>query len=252
MDKRKTGTREWSDFSYNIGVGCAHDCLYCYARTNAERIKAVSEGGWTKERIKTKLPAISKKDGWIMFPTTHDITPFYLPTALTCLVNLLVNGNKVLIVSKPHMECVKQMCDVLETWKSNVLFRFTIGTPYNHVAEFWEPGAPSITERLECLQYAFDKGYATSISMEPMLGTVEETLCAVLTWSNLVTDKIWIGKMNKIANRVKKSSVDVSDACDLIEESQSDKNIMWLVRKLKNHPKVEWKDSIKEVIERNK
>jgi hypothetical protein len=100
------------------------------------------------------------------------------------------------------------------------------------------------------LKYAFDKAFATSISMEPMLGTVEETLAAAIAWSPLVTDKIWIGKMNKINARVKKSSPEIEAACEAIAKWQGDENIMWLVNKLKDNPKIEWKDSIKEVIEK--
>lgn len=249
-EKRKTGTREWADSNYNIGIGCSHDCLYCYARTNALRYKYVAEGDWTTERVKGKLPAVSKKNGVIMFPTTHDISPFYLPVALDSLKKLLAAGNKVLIVSKPHFACVEAMCKELEPWKDNVLFRFTIGTNDEARAKFWEPGAPTIAERLLCLKYACSRGYATSVSMEPMLGTAEETLAMFETMYPFVSDKIWIGKMNKINARVKKSSPEIAKECDEVAEYQSDDNILWLVGVLKDNPKVEWKDSIKEVIER--
>ena len=29
--KGRTGTREWSDVSANVVLGCANDCRYCYA-----------------------------------------------------------------------------------------------------------------------------------------------------------------------------------------------------------------------------
>ena len=250
--KRKTGTREWADSNYNIGIGCSHNCLYCYARTNALKFKLVDTAeSWIIEKLKDKMPPTSKRKGIVMFPTIHDITPFYLPAALNALKSLLSNGNKVLIVTKPHIVCVETMCNELEKWKANILFRFTIGTNDETRAKFWEPGAPPIIERLKCLKYAFDKGFATSVSMEPMLGTVEETLTAFKTMAPFVTDTIWIGKMNRIDTRVKKSSVMIDTACKDIEVYQRDENIMWLVNKLKGNPKVSWKDSIKEVIEKN-
>jgi DNA repair photolyase len=249
--KRKTGTREWADSNYNIGIGCSHNCRYCYARTNALRYRFVeSSDAWTTEKIKDKMPPVSKKNGWIMFPTTHDISPYYLPYALEALKNLLSKGNKVLIVSKPHMVCVMEMCKELKPWAANILFRFTIGTPSEERAKFWEPGAPAISERFNCLKYAYSEGFSTSVSMEPMLGTVEETLDMFKKMESYVTDTIWIGKMNKINARVKKSSPEIAVACDEVIKWQGDENIMWLVNELKGNTKIAWKDSIKEVIEK--
>ena len=247
--KRKTGTREWAESNYNIGIGCSHNCRYCYARTNALKYKLVeSSDAWTIEKVKDKMPVISKKKGWVMFPTVHDITPFYLPTAIEALKNLLSKGNDVLIVSKPHIKCVVEMCKELEPWKSNILFRFTIGTPSEDRAHFWEPGAPIIAERFECLKYACGREFFTSVSMEPMLGTVEETLAMFQIMEPYVSDKIWIGKMNKISTRVRNDSPEVVTACDEVMKYQSDENIMWLVNELKGNSKIAWKDSIKEVI----
>lgn len=249
--KRKTGTREWAESNYNIGIGCAHNCRYCYARTSAVRFGYVeSDESWTSEKVKDKMPPISKKNGWIMFPTTHDITPFYLPTAIDALTKLLSKGNKVLIVSKPHLECVAEMCGKLDKWKSNILFRFTIGTLDEDTAKFWEPSAPEISERIACLIYAWERGFATSVSMEPMLSTVEETLEAFDNFAPYVTDKIWIGKMNKIDRRVVKVDDAVVARCNDVMEFQTDDKILWLVDQLKDDPKVAWKDSIKEVIEK--
>ena len=57
--------------------------------------------------------------------------------------------------------------------------------------------------------------------------------------------------MNKISTRVKNDSPEVSAACDEVMKYQNDENIMWLVNKLKDNSKIAWKDSIKEVIEKN-
>jgi len=251
VNKRKTGTREWAEFSYNIGTGCSHGCRYCYARSIAKRDgKIKSDTEWTSEKLKTQFPATDKKKGWVMFPTTHDITPFYLVPAIETLTKLLANGNNVLIVSKPHLECIKALCETLAFWRGQILFRFTIGTSDEDTAKFWEPGAPSIKERLACLFWAYKEGFATSVSMEPMLGTVEETLELFDRMSFHVTDKIWIGKMNKVDSRVVKTDAIVKEKCDRIIAMQSDENILWLIDKLKDHPKVAWKDSIKEVMEK--
>lgn len=243
--KRKTGTREWADASYNIGKGCSHGCLYCYAKATSK----LSNEDWLKESIKSKLPKIPKSNDYVMFPTQHDISEYYLDTAGTAIAGLLSAGNNVLIVSKPHFKCIKEICDTFIDYKDRILFRFTIGSFNDYILKLWEPGAPNFMERVLSLQFAFNHGFKTSISMEPMLEDVETTLKIFKMLELFVTDKIWIGKMNKIAERVRKSSPIIEAACKKIEEEQSDKNILWLVDQLKNHPKIEWKDSIKEVIE---
>lgn len=249
MAKRKTGTREWAESNYNIGVGCAHDCRYCYARASAVRFKQIpSNEAWTQERLKDKMPAVTKKQGWIMFPTTHDITPFYLPAAVDALKKLLVKGNNVLIVSKPHLVCIAELCEQLEQWRSQILFRFTIGAYTEEDAAFWEPGAPIIGERVKCLMYAHEHGFSTSVSMEPMLSPVDQIYYSFVFLAPYVTDKIWIGKMNKIDGRVAKVSPEVVAKCDAVRANQTDEKILWLYEQLKDHPKVAWKDSIQEVL----
>lgn len=54
--------------------------------------------------------------------------------------------------------------------------------------------------------------------------------------------------MNKISARVKEDSPEIKAAIKLIESQQSDENIKWLYERLKDHPKVAWKDSIKQIV----
>lgn len=248
MSKRKTGTREWAPASYNIGIGCSHDCLYCYARTNAK----LNSKEWVKESVKKTFPKIPKTNGdWVMFPTQHDITEYYLEKSIDSIKKLLDAENKVLIVSKPHFECIRSICNAFVYYKDRILFRFTIGSMDNSKLKFWEPGAPSFEERVQALQHAFYSGFKTSVSMEPMVDSVENTIITFYNLDSWVNDKIWIGKMNKIDKRVlgRQISTPIEIACKKIKEEQSDKNILWMVDQLKYHPKIEWKDSIKEVIE---
>lgn len=75
-----------------------------------------------------------------MFPTTHDIHPTNLPECITVLTRMLVEGNKVLVVTKPWLDCVKGLCRDLRTYKVQVAFRFTIGSDDDAILQYWEPG----------------------------------------------------------------------------------------------------------------
>lgn len=250
-EREGTGTYEWADINSNIQLGCSNGCLYCYARENALRYKRIATPDeWLIEKINPaalvkKWPASGKV---IMFPTTHDITPANIDHCLKALVNMLTPGNKVLIVSKPHLSCVERMCEDLKPWKDQILFRFTIGCLEEILASFWEPGAPSPFERIQALTYAYNQGFQTSVSMEPMLGgwsTAYETYLAV---EPFVSETIWIGKMNKIDKRVIVTNPGTKQAVANIKPLQRDFEILHLVKLLEKEPKIRWKDSIKKVI----
>lgn len=246
-----TGTREWSDVSHNIGIGCRHDCLYCYAATNAvERGVVSNRGEWINERITPRR--IPTTEGIIMFPTAHDITPYYLEASVLTIREMLEAGREVLIVTKAHTLSVKRICDEFEAYREQLLIRITVGSMNMEQTNFWEPNAPSPIERLIALGYANLRGFRTSVSMEPILHGADDAENTFRIVEPYVTEKIWIGKMNSPYKRVD-TSVDTqrSAVVDIIE-LQSDSEIMKLYEELKDEPKVEWKDSIQSVIAKNK
>jgi len=129
---RILGTKEWAVKTVNCSQGCEHDCRYCYARYNAvHRFGTVaSVNDWPNMQIRQKAVdrRYGKYPGVVMFPSTHDITPSILSECLTVLRKLLEAGNQVLIVSKPHLECIRAICRDFEQYKSQIQFRFTIGS----------------------------------------------------------------------------------------------------------------------------
>jgi hypothetical protein len=247
---RVKGTEEWASFNVNCMKGCAHDCRYCYARFDAiDRFGQIQPGHWTDEIIDKKEVNMKriKLNGTVMFPTTHDITPKGLEACVKTLWNLLSVGNSVLIVSKPHIACIERVCKEFKKFKKQILFRFTIGAFDNALLAYWEPHAPAFGERFDSLQYAFNKGFQTSVSCEPMLDSDNMVKLFYFLWP-YITDSIWIGSMNKIAKRVKIKTVRDKKQVSLIESGQTLKKIQAIYKKLKDDPKVKWKDSIKEML----
>jgi DNA repair photolyase len=245
-----SGTKEWAKYNVNCSQGCSHNCRYCYARANALRFKQIKNSDeWKTEKIRQNdvdKPRY-KMNGTIMFPTTHDITPYNVDACLIVLKKLLIAGNNVLIVSKPHIDCIEKLCTELKYWRDQILFRFTIGAMNDDILLYWEPNAPCYDERKTSLEHAYMKGFATSVSIEPMLDA--ENIYAL--WSDLVpwvTDSIWIGKMNKVRNRVIIEDSSDEKMVSLIEEGQTDNKIKEIYEKLKDALRVKWKESIKEVV----
>ncbi|MFW9872865.1 MAG: radical SAM protein [Candidatus Thorarchaeota archaeon] len=195
------GTKEWADSNVNCYYGCSNNCRYCYAKLMAIRFKRKTPETWKfMEPNQKKIDkSYNKRKGRIMFPTSHDITEESLNGCLIVLKKLLESGNEVLITTKPNFVCVKSICDKFQAYRKLVQFRFTITSLSNETLKFWEPGAPSFKERFESLKYAFDKGYKTSISIEPFLD--KDPFILVKKLIPYVNESIWIGKMNYITSK---------------------------------------------------
>jgi len=248
--KRKNhGTQEWAVKNVNCCTGCSHDCLYCYAKEMAIRFRQVTAAEWPLERIRVKdvNKRHKKNNGQVMFPSSHDITPSNLDVCLSVLKNLLGAGNKVLVVSKPHLECIKKICDVFRGYKDRILFRFTIGACDDKILSYWEPNAPAYDERREALQYAYEKGFQTSVSVEPMLDSANiDTLISNLL--PYVTHSIWIGTMNHLGRIEKGSDPVLKQTIDKIRRGQTDAIIKAIYQRHKNNPMIRWKEKVKKIV----
>ena len=88
----------------------------------------------------------------------------------------------------------------------------------------FEPNAPGYQERKAALQYAYEHGFQTSVSVEPMLDPVhiDDLIADLLPF---VTDAIWIGKMNYVGRLYSKVDPEVQAALKVIENGQTDEII---------------------------
>ena len=145
MTKQLTGTREWACKTVNVCMGCSHDCAYCYAKGMAIRFGRSTVHTWKQQTaLPAKLPEAGRgKPTRIMFPSTHDITPECLDICLDALTRMLSEGHEVLVVSKPHLACIREICERFPAFRDKLVFRFTIGSTSNAVLKAWEPNAPA-------------------------------------------------------------------------------------------------------------
>ena len=245
------GTAEWAVANANFINGCSNDCKYCYSKEMAIRFKRKTIDSWKDEEINWRAfdRTITHKDGYIMFPSTHDITPNNITLAVEYIRKILQQNNTVLIVSKPSFQCIEQICYLFENHKDQILFRFTIGSAYSDTLKLWEPNAPDYEERKRSLIHAFKSGFKTSLSCEPMLDNKIDDVINDL--SKYVTDAIWIGKMNFVLRRLKTNGNNdqlMIKAAEQLLQWQSDEKILKLYHKYKNNPKIKWKESIKNVV----
>lgn len=250
--KQVFGTYEWAVENANYISGCSHNCKYCYSREMAIRFKRKTTKNWEIEEVnKKQLEKKAKKvEGVIMFPSSHDITPKNLINTIRFLDKLLKADNEVLIVSKPHLSVIKAICEEFSNFKSKILFRFTIGSNNSETLKFWEPNAPDFEERKNCLKYAFNNGFSTSVSCEPMLDDNIKELVEEL--NPYITNSIWLGKMNFLHRRLKMNGINDKETLDnanQLIDIQSDERIKKLYAQLSSNQKIKWKESIKKVVQ---
>ncbi len=246
--KKVNGFKEWTKYSVNCCSGCANDCRYCYAKGMAVRFKQLTVDEWPLERVRQK--DVDKKqrlyDGRVMFPSSHDITPGNFDACMIVIEKLLKAGNELLIVSKPRLECISAICKFFKVYKDKIIFRFTIGACDDDVLSFWEPNAPGYDERKYSLEYAFETGFETSVSVEPML-CAEGVLDLVEDLEPFTTNSIWIGKMNHLKS-IRIDGDEIHEAVQVVKEGQGDENILAIYSKLRDNPLIKWKDSIKKIV----
>jgi len=206
---RLTGTREWACTNLNCALGCANDCRYCYARVEALRRKRIiTFDDW---KFMKPLPAVLKNfrhvDHATMFPSTHDIIPSNetYSLVLEIIKSQLQAANKLLITSKPRIKAIRDIIDIAESFKKDlIVFRFTITTLDEDLAKWIEPGSPSISERLESAKFAFEKGFKVTFSIEPCLENPVKLIDQISRYS----DEIWLGVMNRVYLRWLKHKID--------------------------------------------
>jgi len=249
--KTKGGFRDWTEPKNNINIcsGCENNCVYCYAKSMAYRFGQVKEERWHQMITRQKDVDKDRKlhNGIVGFPSSHDILPANLEAYLIVLGKLLRAGNEVLIVSKPRVECIKRICEAVQFFKDKVLFRFTIGAMNDDILSFWEPNAPKYQERKECLKYALNIGFRTSVSMEPMLDSQNiEDLVADL--SPLVSEDIWLGTMNHLGWIKKGTDQRLLSELEIIEAGQTPGRLLAIDKTYENNPKIKWKTEALKII----
>jgi hypothetical protein len=104
----------------------------------------------------------------------------------------------------------------------------------------WEPNAPGYDERKASLQYAFEQGYRTSVSVEPMLDAAN--IASLITdLRPFVKTDIWLGTMNH-TDDIKKWAGDGMEAeIARVAAGQSSENLTAIYNTYKDDKLIKWK-----------
>lgn len=239
------GTNDWDVETVNCFTGCTYGCRYCWAMLLAEKRGYGSRETWGTMRPQRGVgrrnhPKYRRR---VMFPSTHDI-PDIRGVKRICfreLGQLLRAGNPVLIGTKPNPKVIGEIMERFERYKDRIEFMFTITTLDPETRQFWEPGAPSIDDRIEATELVDEAGWNISISNEPMLDPSPEPVVKAV--EKYVTGNIWIGPMNYIEKM--RFTEEEQPWVDEAKRISDPRYVEELYLTWKDYPKVRFKDEDK-------
>ena len=192
------------DYSFNCYTGCAHGCVYCYARFMQRFHPHVEPwGGFVdvkinavevlRRQLKRLKPGdvftCSACDGWQPVERRYRLTR-------RCCQMLVDAGFRLSVLTKSKL--VLRDLDIFTG--RNVCLGVTITTPDESAARLWEPGASSVSDRLDILVRGKTTGLETAVMFGPLLPGISDTPQVLARVFDLAAkadiDRIWTDALN--------------------------------------------------------
>ncbi len=193
-----------SDYTLNCYTGCAHGCVYCYARF-MQRFHPHPEP-WGKF-VDVKLNAVetlrrqlrravpgdvfvsSACDGWQEIEAQRRLTR-------RCCQLLLEHGFQVNVLTKSAL--VLRDLDLFSGGSARI--GVTVTTLDERLARLWEPGSSAVEERFGVIDEARRAGLKTAIMFGPLLPYLSDSQASLdglfQRAGDLKIDVIWVDALN--------------------------------------------------------
>jgi len=193
--------REYAPLAINTYKGCSHGCLYCYGkqRLSQEQKQLFASNANPKKHFIEKLQYKAKKmkgdEREILLSFLGDVyQPAETELRLTreAIKILIQNDLTFTILTKGGTRAIRDF-DLLQDY-DKARFGTTIIFLDQKLASEWEPGAPSIRNRIKAIQTAKERGIPTWVSLEPVINP-EEAL-RVIEELHPIVDHWKVGKIN--------------------------------------------------------
>ncbi|MHC5055365.1 MAG: SPL family radical SAM protein [Planctomycetota bacterium] len=174
----------------NLTAGCAHGCLYCYARgyscyPGEGRIKLYANA---LDKLRAELPRKRKRPTVVYFSPSSDPfqpVPEVLDLAYEVMRCLLESGVSVAFLSKGHLP--ERQMRLLESHAAQVRAGIGLISLDDDLLGVFEPRAASAGTRLRQAERLVEAGISTMVRVDPILpgvtddGETFEQLCAAVS-----------------------------------------------------------------------
>jgi DNA repair photolyase len=158
--------------SVNLTSGCAHECVYCYARGYSvypgENKVVIYKN--TLEKLKSELPRKKNRPQAVYFSPSSDIfqpVSEVLELSHSILEFLLSNGVGIAFVTKGHIPDMTM--GLLLNHASKVRAQIGIITHDENIRRIFEPNTASVDQRLEQMKKMSLGGIAVEARIIPIL-----------------------------------------------------------------------------------
>lgn len=176
------------DFTLNPYAGCAFACSYCYVPKFPNSRHSLYEwGNWVE--VKTNAAELIRKDrvkvfgSRIFFGSATDpyqYAELKYGVTRSCLKELLNYPPKRLTIHTRSHLMIRDI-DLLSQFGNKLSVGVSITTDSDDIAREFEPGAPSITRRLELIRALSGAGIEVFASLAPLLPCNPERLIEMLS-----------------------------------------------------------------------
>ncbi len=196
----KGKAREYAKLAINLYNGCTHGCRYCYGA----KVPWVSPDQYyqtanpKKDAIAKLMDDVSKLDGntpEILLSFTGEVyqpTEMQLHLTRKTIAILIEHGLPFTILTKGGTRAMKDF-DLL-TGYDKASFGSTIVFTKQADADYWEPNAPSIVNRIKAVEEAHRRGIRTWISLEPVIDPNQAL--ELIEYLHHIVDHWKVGKLN--------------------------------------------------------
>lgn len=192
--------REYAVLACNIYKGCQHGCKYCFGSQSLwiprdEYYSAANPKKDVIDRLKKGCAQLNSDSPEILLSFIGDVyQPAEIKLGLTReVIKTLIDHNlKFTILTKGGTRACRDF-DLLQGYDKG-RFGTTLIFLNQKDADEWEPQAASISDRIEVIQKAHDKGISTWISVEPVIDP--EQALRLIKELYPVVDHWKVGKIN--------------------------------------------------------
>jgi DNA repair photolyase len=193
-----------SDYSLNCYTGCAHACVYCYARFMQRfhphdepwgafidvKVNAVEVIKRQLRRVEPGTVFVSSAcDGWQSIEAQWRLTR-------RCCELLLERGFRLHVLTKSTLLLRDLDIFVGRPVQTGV----TVTTLDDRLQELWEPGAVSVQERLRVIGAARRAGLETNVMFGPLLPFLSDSQASIDAMLDIAADlgveQVWVDALN--------------------------------------------------------
>ncbi len=179
-------------YNCNIGLGCSHNCIYCYAPLVLKK-KRNTWKNWMKVENSVELlkKEIQKPAGRVMLSSTTE--PYLEPQMARQVLEMLLDSHHYVLVITKRADVANDL-EILRG-RDNVEVGFSITGLDDEAVQEWEPNAPAVSERIRAAKTLHDAWVKTYASIEPWIPGVTHPLEIVQKLDGVI-DRWIIGALN--------------------------------------------------------